>query len=85
MDRLSGFGMIIGSLEVPSVIALKDHLCKMTKTIELAHYELIIIGPSTFSTFLSHYNLSNLFEVSPWHELQGYPIPLFGPIIMGLA
>ena len=85
MDRLSGFGMIIGSLEVPSVVALKDHLCKMTKTTELAHYELIIIGPSILSTFLSHHNLNNLFWVSLWHELLGYLIPLFGPIIIGLA
>ena len=85
MDRLSGFGMITGSLEVPSIVALKDHLCKTTKTTELAHYELIIIGPSILSTFLSHHKLNNLFRVSLWHELLGYLIPLFGPIIIGLA
>ena len=44
-DRLLGFGMITGSLEVASIFTLKDHSCKMTKTIEFPHYKLIIILP----------------------------------------
>ena len=85
MENLYRCGRINGSLAAPSKVELKEHYCRTTKTGELAHYNIIILGILNLSKCLSHHIWHNVSEVFWWPGLPEYRIPLSGQVIMVFA